>query len=85
MSEETQPSQPDERITYRGKKSDLPAFLPWFKIPMPREWFDVLFKEDQDKKVTIYRADAHNVLTGYTVYDCEEAYKNRQWLDALKK
>ena len=50
-----------------------------------RAWFDVIFKEYQDKKATVYRSDAYSVLTGYTVYDCEEAYQNGQWLNALKK
>ena len=74
----------DNSIIYDGHKRDLPQFLPWFTIPLPREWFGALFSSYKKQGATIYKDDAYGVATGYIVYDCQEAYLDGAWLSALK-
>jgi hypothetical protein len=51
-------------IFYWETKSELPDFLPGFKIPLSRSWFDVLFKERMQSKRKIYIDDAYRIDTG---------------------
>lgn len=73
-----------EPLVYRGRKEDLPDFLPWFTIPLPRAWFGALFKERKEKGKKIYSCDAYQIQTGYMVYDRQEAYEAILWADAMK-
>ncbi len=73
----------DEHILYWGLKSELPDFLPTYKIPLPRAWFDVLFKERSQSKRKIYMDDAYCIETGYIVYDRREAYEAEYWSEAM--
>jgi hypothetical protein len=75
----------EKGILYRGRKADLPFFLPCFEIPVRAEWFDVLFSAYKEKSHTIYRDDAFVVATGYVAYSRAEAYLQGRWLKALQK
>jgi hypothetical protein len=73
----------DATIVYRGLRQDLPKFLPGFTLPVPKAWFDVLFRERKQKGKVVYQADAYGVATGYLIYDFYGAYGG-DWAEALK-
>lgn len=74
----------DAPLVYRGHKHDLPAFLLGFAVPVPRAWFDVLFKERKEKKQAFYICEAYAIEIGYIIYDCQEAYTAELWDEAMK-
>jgi hypothetical protein len=73
-----------EPLVYRGRREDLPDFLPWFAIPLPHAWFGALFKERKEKGKKIYSCDAYKIETGYIIYDRQEAYEAFLWSDAMR-
>jgi hypothetical protein len=74
----------DAPLVYRGLRQALPEFLPGFTIPVPKAWFNELFRKRKQKKKVVYQADAYAVTTGDILYDCPAAYTAELWADALK-
>jgi len=61
---------------------DLPDFLPWYKIPVPRAFFLSLFLARQQNNSTVYREKAYGLTAGDTFYDHKAGY-GAIWRDAL--
>lgn len=67
-----------QTITYHGAISELPVFLSWFLIPVPRAFFQAIFKPYYKNRKRYYRDDHYNFDVGDTVYSHVEAY-TRSW------
>jgi len=72
----------DEHIVYEASTQDLPEFLPWFTVPVPRAFFAGIFRP-QSKKGPPYVGDAFAFNAGDTFYDSREGY-TAVWQEALQ-
>ena len=73
-----------ERINFSGSPGDLPDFLEWFAVPVPRGFFSAIAKVKKPKTDKHYGDDVYGIERGNVFYSHRAAY-DLPWSEAVKK
>lgn len=72
------------RIEFSGSLGDLPDFLEWFAVPVPRGFFSAVAKVKKPKTDKHCGDDVYGIERGNVFYSDREGY-DLPWSDAAKK
>ena len=70
-------------IPFRGSLHELPAFLDWCALPVPRGFLRVLAKERKEQKKAYYTDDKYGIDRGNVFYSSREGYE-LPWAEAVE-
>lgn len=72
------------RIDFAGSLADVPNFLEWFAVPVPRGFFSAIAKLRSPKTDKHYTDDVYGIERGNVFFNSRDAYL-RPWSEAASK
>ena len=73
-----------KRIEFNGSPRDVPDFLEWFVVPVPRGFFSAIAKVKKPKTDKHYGDDVYGIERGNVFYSTRDAYR-LPWHKAARK